>query len=72
MSILYSPVPTRGSNTSGIYPFYPTTSVTVAEEYALFDFNEIVSALGGSMGLFLGFSFLGFYQGVAGRFFPCC
>jgi hypothetical protein len=30
------------------------------EEYLLFDFNAIVSAVGGSLGLFLGFSCLDF------------
>ncbi len=28
------------------------------EEYKLFDFNAIVASVGGSLGLFLGFSFL--------------
>ncbi len=45
--------------------FYPTNTVTVEEQYELFDVNEIVSAVGGSMGLFLGFSCLGTYMSFA-------
>ncbi len=33
-----------------------TTDVVVVEEYLAFDLNDIVSAVGGSLGLFLGFS----------------
>ncbi len=39
--------------------------MSVEEEYELFDANEIVSAVGGSLGLFLGFSCLGAYAAVA-------
>ena len=35
-----------------------TLNVLVNEEYLLYDLNNIVSAVGGSMGLFLSFSFL--------------
>ncbi len=45
--------------------FYPTNTVTIEEQYELFDVNEIVSAVGGSMGLFLGFSCLGTYMSFA-------
>ncbi len=38
------------------YVYYQTTRVLVYEEYLLFDFGSIVSAVGGSLGLFLGFS----------------
>ena len=39
-----------------LYPI--TADVLVYEEYLLFDFNAIVSSVGGSLGLFVGFSFL--------------
>ena len=39
-----------------LYPI--TADVLVYEEYLLFDFNAIVSSVGGSLGLFIGFSFL--------------
>ena len=32
--------------------------VTVYEEYKVYDFNGIVGSVGGSLGLFIGFSFL--------------
>lgn len=43
-------------NFTSIYVFYRSSTVTVVEEYRLFDFNAIVAAVGGSLGLFLGFS----------------
>ncbi len=36
--------------------FYRTTAVFHYSEYALYDFGTIVGAVGGSLGLFLGFS----------------
>ncbi len=39
-----------------IQVYYKSTSVIILEEYRLFDFNAIVAAFGGAMGLFLGFS----------------
>jgi hypothetical protein len=35
-----------------------STNVLVQEEYLLFDDNSIVASVGGSMGLFVGFSVL--------------
>ena len=32
--------------------------ITVYEEYVVYDFNGIVGTVGGSLGLFVGFSFL--------------
>ena len=32
--------------------------ITVFEEYVVYDFNGIVGTVGGSLGLFVGFSFL--------------
>ena len=37
---------------------FATSNVLVNEEYLLYDLNNIISAVGGSMGLFLSFSFL--------------
>ena len=45
--------------------YYQTTDVTVWEEYRLFDLNAILSALGGSLGLFVGFSCLDMGRGFA-------
>ncbi len=39
-----------------VYLFYQTTRTTLYREYLLFDESAIVSAVGGSLGLFLGFS----------------
>ena len=44
-------------NLTKAYIFYTSTSFTLEEQYHLFDVNAIVSALGGSLSLFLGFSF---------------
>ncbi len=43
-------------NKTFIFVYYHTTRVMVYEDYLLFDFGSIVSAVGGSLGLFLGFS----------------
>ncbi len=37
---------------------FSSMEVEVQEELLIFDFNAILSAVGGSLGLFLGFSFL--------------
>ena len=34
------------------------SEVTVQEEYKVYDFNGILGTVGGSLGLFVGFSFL--------------
>jgi hypothetical protein len=47
-----------GNPKSKTYLFYVSTKYALEEEYPLFDFNAIVASLGGSLGLFLGFSFL--------------
>ena len=38
--------------------YYVSDDIIVQEEYLVFDFNSIVIAAGGSLGLFVGFSFL--------------
>ena len=47
-----------GSGVSGIFVYYRSGFYSAYEEYLLYDTNAIVAALGGSMGLFLGFSCL--------------
>ena len=46
--------------TSRILFYYPTTDIRVESVEILVDFNSFISSVGGSLGLFLGFSFLGF------------
>ena len=46
--------------TSAIFFFYSTTDIRVESVEILVDFNSFISSVGGSLGLFLGFSFLGF------------
>jgi hypothetical protein len=49
--------------------YYHSSRVEVLEEYLLFDFNAIVAAVGGSLGLFLGFSCLDFGYYIMDRMF---
>ena len=42
-----------------LYMTYPSTDVLLVEEIKLINFSGLVSAVGGSIGLFTGFSFLG-------------
>jgi hypothetical protein len=44
------------------------TDVTIVEEVLLFDFTAIVAAVGGSLGLFIGFSFLDVFRAVINKF----
>ena len=43
--------------------------ITVHEEYIVYDFNGIVGTVGGSLGLFVGFSFLDLILLIIA--FPC-
>ena len=43
-------------NQSNLAVYYEITDTIVTEEVLLYDLNSIVSAVGGSLGLFLGFS----------------
>ena len=47
---------------------YPTIDVSVIEETLLFDFTAIVAAVGGSLGLFVGFSFLDVLRAAIDKF----
>ena len=53
--------------TSAIFFFYSTTDIRVESVEILVDFNSFISSVGGSLGLFLGFSFLGFLS----HFYDC-
>ncbi len=53
----------RKSHISCIFMFYKTTTYKIFEEYLLYDTNTIISAIGGSLGLFLGFSCLHLVKG---------
>jgi len=48
------------SNLTELYFTWDHLDVLIEEEYLLMDFNAIVAAIGGSLGLFLGFSCLDF------------
>ena len=48
------------SNQTVLYFYWDNLDVLVEEEYLLMDWNAIVAAIGGSLGLFLGFSCLDF------------
>ncbi len=54
-------------NHTEIYFYWENLDVLVEEEYLLMDFNAIVSAVGGSLGLFLGFSCLDFLLKMLSR-----
>ena len=55
MSLLRDPNTNR--STRELYIYYQTTTVVVSKEILVMGFWDFVSACGGSMGLFLGFSF---------------
>ena len=42
--------------------YYSTTTVKVISEANMINFPNFVSAVGGNLGLFVGFSFLGFFS----------
>ena len=49
----------KTSFTRLIRMYYTTSDVTTTTESQLIDFSGLISAVGGNLGLFLGFSFLG-------------
>ena len=56
--------------TSRLFLYLDSTDVMVREEgYCLFDFNLIISSVGGTMGLFLGFSLYQTLAWLLGHFF---
>ena len=42
-----------------IFDFFPPYKVIVSEEYLIYDFIGLVGSVGGTLGLFIGFSFYG-------------
>ncbi len=44
-------------NTSQLMAYYTNLNIVMKSEYLVYDFSAIVAAVGGSLGLFLGFSF---------------
>ena len=44
----------------GFWVLLATRTVVVYEKYAVYDFGGIVGMVGGSLGLFIGFSFMDF------------
>ena len=52
------PIQGRPSNMSRVSLYFERMEVEEREEYLLLDFTAILAAVGGSMGMFLGFSFL--------------
>ncbi len=52
---------------TSIWLAYSTTDVVVIEDVLLFDFAGIVSAVGGSLGLFIGFSFLDLFKALISK-----
>ena len=57
----------KGSRSSVMYLYFTEMEVEAREEVLLYDMGNIVAAVGGSLGLFLGFSCLDF-AGVTLRF----
>jgi len=60
----------KQENVTHMWLKYDRLSVNIKEMVSLFDFNDIISAVGGSMGMFLGFSFLGLTEQLIGKFVP--
>ena len=48
--------------TTGLTFGYPTTEMTVKEEAELYPLNSFVAEVGGALGLFFGFSFVGLWE----------
>ena len=47
-------------NRTGFWVYLTTPNILVYENYAVYDFSGIVGTVGGSLGLFIGFSFMDF------------
>ena len=66
-------IPGVASNKSWIMMYYPTNQTRIEAEYELFGLTSIIASVGGSMGLFLGFSCLdsamGILEKVVDRFY---
>lgn len=56
--------PHPSKNWAYVMMYYQSNRIQVLEEYLVFDFSSILVAIGGSLGLFLGFSFFQCCQSV--------
>eukprot|EP00095_Tigriopus_kingsejongensis_P001274 maker-scaffold149_size310270-snap-gene-2.22 protein:Tk01274 transcript:maker-scaffold149_size310270-snap-gene-2.22-mRNA-1 annotation:"pickpocket protein 28-like" len=52
-----------------VFFLFRDTNYVLEEEYKLYDINAIIAAVGGSLGLFLGFSCRGFLMSLIQRLF---
>jgi hypothetical protein len=57
------------NNTFGIQFMYQNNKITVNEEVLLFNFWTMIGTVGGSLGLFIGFSYFDFGVALLDRFF---
>ena len=48
---------------------YESMAIEVSKEYLAYDFANFIGTLGGSLGLFIGFSYTGFIGGIIDYFF---
>ena len=53
---------TWNNTNAEIFFSFNTPTTMIIEEYLLYDFVGILGSVGGSLGLFLGFSFLGLFS----------
>ena len=58
----------HGNQSADIMFNYGTTSRTLVQEYKVYDTEGMIGTLGGSLGLFLGFSFYGVLSDVLDHF----
>ena len=54
-----------GSNTSGLMFGYSSNSLVVKEETLIYPLQSFLAEVGGSLGLFLGFSMIGLWDTIA-------
>ena len=67
-SMLHYPEPSVTKNANGNYVFLTLSSseIIVEQEIRMYDVNTIIGSIGGSLGLFIGFSFLQCSHGFLG------
>ena len=54
----------KDGNTISIKYSFPSNQVQVFEEYLMFGLNDLIGTIGGHSGLFIGFSFYGFFSQI--------
>ena len=54
-----------------IWLYYGTSRITVKEQYYTYGFDSFIADIGGYLGLLLGNSILGFYDGISGIYEKC-